>query len=280
MGAAGCVRGRGRGRGVVGRGRVGGVLVAVPESSDSEPNELDELVDEVCPPPPLPPAPGGGGGDDSDVEPEPAVGFPGGDASSEDDTGIDGSSCKSSSSASICSEPPSSSDDGKSSDAASDSDSSTLSEDSSDSGSASDAVVAGGHLDVAREAALYCDIAGGRYGTLRYKASDNTICAHCPMHDECTATRTLNEDAHDPYASGRGRPIGFLTSWLMHADRFATKAQHKKFKPDFAARFEARGQFLLEPMSFDLLMLERDAHPFEGEEPLTFQAGERPLGSY
>ena len=186
-------------------------------------------------------------------------------AAEESDENGDGDSTDSSSSASSAhsSPPPSSS--------------SCDSSDSSDSSSeASEGSDESGMSGGGRDAQIYCELAGGSYGVIRLKPHDNTLCAHCPWHDDCTSTRTLNEDAVDPF-SGRGRPLGYLSCWLFEGWRFADKAKHKAFKPDFSMRFEARGQLMHEANYLELASKERSTYPPEGDEPIVFQPGERGL---
>lgn len=113
-----------------------------------------------------------------------------------------------------------------------------------------------------------------------------SVAAHCNIraHGLCRCNRTLQ--AGKP-GSSRGRPLGFLVSWLragaQHADRasharlasrkeFPTLSDGERDSLSLARRTEARGWMQHQPHLRDLLEAERPQWPGEGAEPLELPA--------
>ena len=130
---------------------------------------------------------------------------------------------------------------------------------------------AGEHLPVLH---AYLGV-GNESGAIRYKATDNSLCAHCTIHEDCRTTRTCRESKRKNKFTGQGRPLGYLAAWLYNAERFKSKREHRRYRPTFTERWDARCDFLSERGAWDLVPLERDPFPFETDEPPTFQSNEK-----
>ena len=150
------------------------------------------------------------------------------------------------------------------SDDSSDSSSSSSSDSSSDSGN--DTCLRGS-ADVALK------VPGG---VIRYYANKNAFTATCsnPNHERCVLTRTALPAANvlstNPNVCAKGRPLGYMMSWLAMSESTADKAAHwsPARSPDFATRAAARARLADLPRGASLLAHERDLRAGEGPEPI------------
>lgn len=108
-------------------------------------------------------------------------------------------------------------------------------------------------------------------GFLVHNHNANSLDAHCPRHPQCRTNRSLGDRASRP---SLGRPVGQLTAWLLGAEMYASKAEHKAALRDeirtcsLRARQNAR-EWASGLEGFDqVLALERPQRPGEYAEPV------------
>ena len=144
---------------------------------------------------------------------------------------------------------------------------------SSDSGSSSSSSDSGSSdCDSSlAERPLKIELGHGLIGTLHYTHIGDRLefYAICPckrQHGKCVMTRTLRPGSR-PF---QGRPLGFLSAWLLHCNRFAEKDSHMKFKPTLVQRVEGRSLVKSLTRGLRFLALERPLRDGEREEPDNF----------
>ena len=113
-------------------------------------------------------------------------------------------------------------------------------------------------------------------GVIRYYENKNQFTATCgnPDHGKCIVTRTSRAAANasttmNQNIAAKGRPLGFLTSWLALSEHTVDKDEHwdRDNAPDWATRIAARASLSHIAGADDLLKHERAQHAGEGTEP-------------
>ena len=86
--------------------------------------------------------------------------------------------------------------------------------------------------------------------------NSNNMVAFCRMHTaDCRKRRTLKPSSTN---SSQGRPIGYLTAWLLDCRNHDSSISHKThFTPSYEERLEGRRVFQSTPGSAEFAMLER-----------------------
>ena len=86
--------------------------------------------------------------------------------------------------------------------------------------------------------------------------------AECPQHPNCTLSRTCRGGMR----AGAGRPIGHLWAWLESAHGCVDKDQHKRVKPSYEQRCNARIAFQALPGAEAWVAAEYGGEGIEPEE--------------
>ena len=111
-------------------------------------------------------------------------------------------------------------------------------------------------------------------GKIAYHQSKASFEATCFCHPQCVVSRTANGRHIKGRGLVAGRPLGFLTCWVLHATSCDSKAVHwdkEGWKAHFTleSRQTARRQLLALPGGTTLAANERPVSPGEAEEPET-----------
>ena len=125
-------------------------------------------------------------------------------------------------------------------------------------------------IKVVSEDIFQVHLDGACLGSLRFNPRFSTMTAHCQRHDNCRKQRTVLAGAR----SGQGRPIGYLTSWLLCArdhDEAATHVHQSDASLSHEVRAAARARFMALPDAARFAAHERDLNRGESEEPLIFR---------
>ncbi len=109
---------------------------------------------------------------------------------------------------------------------------------------------------------LYFEDGAGNKHSIRYDVTDAALIA-----EKCTSTRMTTVGRKE----GQGRPLVFLTHWLLSAASHDGKAEHKMASmPSYAGRLDSRRRFVVMPNSGVLLAIEAAAADGHGVEPPEF----------
>ena len=113
---------------------------------------------------------------------------------------------------------------------------------------------------------------GRRVGFLSYNARSNVLTARCALdHGDCRKQRTCKGADR---VSSQGRPIGFLTAWLLDGSSFPDSKSHvhqSAAGQALANRTRGRELFMSHPGSQLFARHERAQRPGEPVEPVDFK---------
>ena len=103
---------------------------------------------------------------------------------------------------------------------------------------------------------------------IKFKPQNRDLFCKCPIHNDCTKTRTTNAPASSTGSrSSQGRPLGFLASWAILATHSSSKDDHQKLKPSYEQRVAARSRLQAETNYQQFANFERPCRANETEEP-------------
>ena len=106
-------------------------------------------------------------------------------------------------------------------------------------------------------------------GSLVFYHGTNALQAHCkwPSHGDCRKQRTIVPGRR----AGQGRPLGYLTAWLLDAHKHETQNEHNhRSVVTLEERQNARALLAGLPGSDDLFEKERPRADGEPDEPIRF----------
>ena len=141
---------------------------------------------------------------------------------------------------------------------------------------AAPAPAAAGRKKTVVEDMLQVRIDGRNYGSIRYNPRFQTFTAHCEhkTHTDCGSCRKQRSAlAGSKAKAGQGRPLGYLTAWLLAAEDFPDNSTHvhEFHGAPLDHRIEARRKLMLLPGSEAFASYERAREPGEEVEPRSIQ---------